>query len=308
MGVALASLVALAVVVGAAYVVLGQGSDGTEEVATGAHDPAISTEDLFNRACAEQLVATRGKAIARPELTEVSGVAIVGSTTWMLNDAGDTARIFGLEADGSFRIVKVTGAEAVDWEDLAFEPGPQGGLWIADTGGNVVARDTVQLYRVPVPGPADTAVPATRVDVTFSDGPHNIEALLIEPDGSALLITKEPGTAKVYRADTALPATIASPLGSFAPTERGTSVVTGAALSADERTVAIRTYGSVRLYEIPPGSTPADALLDDETKSCAGAPSDEVQGEAVAFLPDGRGYVTIGEGLNPALTTVRRPD
>ena len=66
----------------------------------------------------------------------------------------------------------MTGAEAVDWEDLApAVGGDHAGLWIADTGDNATGRASVQLYRVDEPGPTDTSVAAQRIEVRYPDGP-----------------------------------------------------------------------------------------------------------------------------------------
>ena len=61
------------------------------------------------------------------------------------------------------------------------------GLWIADTGDNATSRASVQLYRVDEPGPTDARVAARRIEVRYPDGPHDVEAVLADPDGPVLL-------------------------------------------------------------------------------------------------------------------------
>jgi hypothetical protein len=108
-------------------------------------------------------------------------------------------------------------------------------LWIGDVGDNPAAgygpgapRADVTLYRVPEPLgalagppaprraraavglPAATA-PAAALRVRYADGPHDVEAMAVLPDGDAWLITKHPSRradgsrrpALVYRVDAA---------------------------------------------------------------------------------------------------------
>ena len=42
------------------------------------------------------------------------------------------------------------------------------------------------------------------------------------------------------------------------------------------------------------------ARIENKT-DCDTDPTVEVQGEAITFLPDGSGYITISEGLNPPI-------
>lgn len=284
----------------------------------------VPARDLVAEACSGSLAAIPGVPIDDPALVEVSGVAVVGpaagagpATTWVLNDSGDQPRLYGIGADGRVRTVSVTGAEAVDWEDLAVQTGPEPVLWIADTGGNVAPRDRVQLYRVPVPASGATSVAATRVEVLYPDGPHDVEGVLVTPAGIAYLLAKEPGRARIY--EVPLPASgeagvagdpgasagpvLARGVGSLRAGSGIASVVTGAALAPDGSAVAIRSYGRVWLQPVAPGQDLPSALAD-EARRCGAPAGAELQGEAVAFLPDGSGYVTIGEGASPVITTI----
>ena len=67
--------------------------------------------------------------------------------------------------------------------------------------------------------------------------------------------------------------------------------------TADGALIAVRTYGSVWLFERGPGQSLAEALAGPP---CEGGAAAETQGEAVGFLPsagDGQvRYVTVSEG------------
>ena len=107
--------------------------------------------------------------------------------------------------------------------------------------------------------PADG--PARLHRLTYPDGPHDAEALLVDAAGRPVVVTKDAGPAGVYRtaarptasgrrrwcgsAQVALPPsdTAGGPLGGL-----GSRVVTGAAASADGRVVALRSYTDAWLY------------------------------------------------------------
>ena len=235
----------------------------------------------------------------------------------MVNDSGDSARVFGLRpAEGgtlAVQTVTVTGAENVDWEDVAIGPGSAGPvLWLADTGDNLGVRPTVTLYRVPVPAPEATAVAAEAVTVTYPDGPHDVEAVVAEPDGAVVLLTKEPGRSRAYRvapdgSGRVRPVSVAEAVGEFPVGDGTTSVLTAADLSADGSTVVLRTYGSVFVAAVPEDRTWPESLADPAVR-CRALPPMELQGESVGLLPDAGGYVSVGEGTGPYLTTVVAPD
>jgi hypothetical protein len=147
-----------------------------------------------------------------------------------------------------------------------------------------------------------TEVDALRL--VYPDGPHDAEALLADPQSGELhIIEKAPGggDARVYRAPGNLAAgstTTMALVATLSLSSGLTELVTGADLSADGRQIAVRTYGGVRLWSRAPGATVADALA---SSACSGPLPFEIQGEAIAFDPDGRGYVTVAEGAGASL-------
>ncbi len=268
--------------------------------------PASSGTATYEAACRDELLVEVSAPYTDPGLVEVSGIAVdPEGVAWVMNDSGDRPRIYGLRRDGTVQTVDVEGADAVDWEDIAVQRTGTGTyLWIADTGGNTFDRDTMQLYRTPVPEPAAASVVATRFEVTFDDGPHDIEAVFVEPDGSLALLTKEPGRSRIYRVVVleSGEATVHH-VGEFSVGDGVNTVVTSADLTHDGTAVVLRTYGSVFVVPVDPGQAIPLALADTDRR-CRARPPIELQGEAIAFLPDGSGYVTMGEGENPYLTTV----
>lgn len=227
-----------------------------------------------------------------PELAEASGLAASrrhARVLWLHNDSGAEPELFAVDAAGEILgRVRVTGAENVDWEDVALGPCPAGEcIYIADTGDNGERREAVTLYRVPEPEPTDTATPAAeRFRLRYPDGPRDAEALFVTPDARVYLVSKgRTGPVAVYRAPTPLPADTAALLERVAEltdhAPLGVLYVTGAGATPDGRHVVIRTYVNLQLYR-----------LEDGAFTAIGAPVAldalaEPQGEAVDIRADG---------------------
>jgi hypothetical protein len=271
---------------------------------------------VLDAACNGALIASTPGTVASNAVDELSGIAasrLTDDVWWVHNDSGDVARVFAVGTDGrDLGEFDLAGASAVDWEDVAVGPGPGFGaphLYVGDIGDNTKSRSSVTVYRVrePATSPdAPTPTPTVLNDVdaltfVYPDGAHDAEALLVDPSsGELFVVTKElSGNAQVFRA----PANLAN--GSTTTLVQVAAVSLGflGAITAVDATpagdvVALRTYFSVVLFPRPAGSPLADAFGQP---SCTGAIASEVQGEALGFTRDGRGYVTASEGANPAL-------
>ncbi len=93
--------------------------------------------------------------IKEKSVSESSGLVASRSTPgayWTHNDSGDGPYIYAFNNRGeSLGVVRVAGAQARDWEDIAAGPGPQAGasyLYIGDIGDNNETRQEVVVYRV----------------------------------------------------------------------------------------------------------------------------------------------------------------
>ena len=126
-------------------------------------------------------------------------------------------------------------------------------------------------------------------------------AISAHSSGQVSTQTSSGGSARVYRAPAGLQAgslttmtqvaTLALPSGSL-------NLVTGADLSPDGKQLAVRTYAQVLLWNRDPAATIWSPFA---TTPCQGPLPSEAQGEAIAFRPDGRSYVTVSEGASPVL-------
>ena len=290
-------------------------------------------------------LATSPAALAPPDslctvedrrLVELSGMVVDRGGLWAMADSGRRVELHRLDTrDCSVTDTRTAAIDPFDAEDLA--RGPDGALWVADTGDNERRRATVAVIVVPARG-------AARLHrLTYPDGPHDAEALLVDAAGVPFVITKEVGRpAGIYRTEGSLAGprvdtegSLAGPrvdtegspdgrgqdrtAGSAIPLVRvgevtlpvsdtpggpigglGSRVVTGAATSANGRVVALRSYTDAWLYPM---------VGDDILAALAEWPvhvplPDEPQGEAIAFEPDGT-LLSGSEGRGPDAGMVR---
>ncbi len=250
--------------------------------------------------------------VSAPVATELSGLAISHSqrgVLWTHNDSGDQARVFAVTSRGKLLSeLAVPNAENFDWEDIAVGPGTRhrDALYLADIGDNAAQRTEVVVYKVPEPrragrGRSSTAS-AQPLVLRYPDGAHDAEALLVSPTSGALVIvTKDySGKAGVYvaarprsGATTQLRRTGGLALG-------GGEAVTAGDVSADGRTIALRSYFRAFAWARRGDESITKAL---RRRPCAVDADllDEGQGEALALTRDGKAFYTVPEGAKPPI-------
>ena len=247
--------------------------------------------------------------LAAPEATEISGLVVNPTepgVLWAHNDSGDRARIFALRRDGSLMAsLDAPGAEATDWEDIAVGPGDD--LLLGDIGDNKSVRKAIDIYRVPEPRLAarpTTTAAATHLRLTYPDGAHDAETLLGDPrTGEIVIVTKRlDGRSGVYTGQApARDTSGAEVLRHTGDLRLGLAgLATAGDVSADGRTVAIRTYTALYAWTRKPGASLAATLA---RKPCVGSAQlgREGQGESLALSHDGRSFFTVPEGAGAAL-------
>lgn len=201
-----------------------------------------------------------------------------------------------------------------DVEDLAFRDNR---VWFADIGDNGLDRQNVALITVSYdPSSTQEEVDAPQVlRLAYPDGPHDAEALLLAPDGTPYVVTKDSlGQSAVYRPaspidpaaevemekvadlEFAMTGTPGGPIG-----RAGQLLVTGGAVAADGSRIALRTYTDAYIWPLS-GSDVASALQADPLAVVA--LPDAPQGEAISFAPDSRSLMLGSEGGNSVITVV----
>ncbi|HEY5153540.1 MAG TPA: hypothetical protein VIJ47_02330 [Acidimicrobiales bacterium] len=303
----------------ATLVVLGAACTGTTTSTSAAtSDPGIAAPvggRLIDAVCAGASTTTAVATVTAPELTEASGIVASPDhpgVWWTHNDSGDTARFFAVRADGTLAATAtVADATATDWEDIAMGPAVGASaigapaLYLADIGDNASARTEIVIHRVAEPDPARDAVvhDDQPLRLHYPDGPHDAEALIVDPDsGELVIVTKDwslAGRSEVYRTSGSAMSDAPITLDHVATVQLPVAtLVTGADISADGTVVALRSYDGVRFYRRPAGAPLWQAFASEP---CTVEIPGEKQGEAVGFAPDGRSIMTISEGTRPVL-------
>jgi hypothetical protein len=246
---------------------------------------------------------------ATRRLRESSGVAVSRAhhgVLWTHNDSGDGPFVYvtNLEGEDLGRF-EVRGARAGDWEDIAIGPCPAAAracLYIGDTGDNAEHRPAAALYVVPEPDPAAApearrTEPAHRIVITYREGALDVEGLAVTPDGTVFLVSKgRSGPIELFRIPRDSLASDSIALAPWttlpiAPQRNLGRLVTGAAVSPDGRTLAVRTYTEVFFLSV--AAEPAGIRL--RTSCWLGLR--EPQGEAVDFLDDSTLVLTSESAL-----------
>ncbi|GAA2633740.1 hypothetical protein GCM10010399_77820 [Dactylosporangium fulvum] len=256
--------------------------------------------------------------ISDPQVTEVSGLVATDDGYVVVNDSNiERSRVKIMFLDRQCKLTRSVSypSNALDPEDLAVAE--DGTLWVADIGDNTTAtggsgnrRSTVALWSL---APQATVPVIHRL--VYPDGkPRDAEALLLNGDGTPVIVTKDP-VGEVYVPDGPLAANNTSgvPLrrvGSFKPRTTGTAnpygilgtgVVTGGAVSPDGKRAVVRTMSDAYEFDVTDGDVVA--AITSGTPRITPLPN-EPQGEAIAYTPDGKSFVTASD--QPKTSTILR--
>lgn len=245
-------------------------------------------------------------SVADPRLAELSGLVADGDNFWAVPDGTqETAQLEIFKLDAECNILESVlpykksdgqAADAADPEDLALDD--KGRLWVADFGDNDKVRETIALWRVDPQEPNS----AELYRMSFPDGPHDAETLLLQPDGTPIVVTKDASVGMVFKPAGKLEneeTTELEAAGEFTFEQTGTEggpvgppgqlVATGGAVSADGTKAVIRSYTDAYEWDVADGDVAA-AVGGDTAPQRTALPN-EPQGEAITFGADGK-YVT----------------
>ncbi len=247
-------------------------------------------------------------SVKAPGAVELSGLVVsrARGVLWSLNDSGNTPSLFAFTAAGrSVAEVTVAGAQNFDWEDIA--NGRTGSLLVGDIGDNLGARPSITVLKVREPAAGGGAgaiavAPTARYELRYPDGPRDAEALLFDPtNGSIVIVSKSfgpPGGIYAARRPSSRAVTTLRRTGTLRLDDG--DAVTAGDVSADGRTIVLRTYDRAFAWRRRPGET-VDAALRRRPCVIDVSLLAEVQGETLALTPDGRAFYTVPEGPEPAL-------
>ncbi|MGH3757948.1 hypothetical protein [Actinophytocola sp.] len=228
-------------------------------------------------------------AMKDPRLAELSGVLADKDRWYMVNDGGEKATVLVVRKDCTVERQIVGQTDPFDVEDLG--RAPDGTFLLADGGDNNLERDTAALIALTPAGKS------TLYRLTYPDGKHDAEALLVGANGAPYFVTKDVGNAGVYSPVRQLQSPGPTPMkkvatikleatdtpGGPVPGPVGSRTITGGAVSSDGTVVAVRTYTDAYLYAAPDKDI-VKALNSEPVRVPL---PNEAQGEAIAFEPDG---------------------
>ena len=270
------------------------------------------------------------------ELRESSGLVVSRTQPgilWSHNDSGDGPILYAVDMSGRLRAtLPVANASNRDWEEMASgrcPPGlvastpPEGSapdcLYLADIGDNSRQRDELTIYIVVEPvlaaeGAPPPAVAARSVRFRYPDQPHDSEALAVLPDGEVTIVSKgRTGTVELFGISGAdVARAIASQEALTARSQGGTGIepdqrigrfVTGAAVSPDGMTLAVRTYNEVFFYGAVRDAAGGTRWRDLKRPCFLG--DREPQGEAIAYL-DAETWLLTSESARGRRGTIHR--
>lgn len=236
-------------------------------------------------------------------ITEASGIADSKKNPghlWVEQDSGNQPYLHLVKHDGTVvKSIYIARCLNFDWEDMALSNGPVPGkhyIYIGDIGDNARHRSEYAVYRLEEPSmQTDVDTQVTRITFNYPDGPHDSEAMLVDPHSHDIyIITKTDRRSKLYKL-TYPYGTIAQEVG-----ELPYNYVVSATISGKGDEILIKTYDSILYYTRASNETIEQALQKSPLRLPYMA---EPQGEAITFAADNSGYFTLSE---KALSTIVR--
>jgi len=246
--------------------------------------------------------------IADETLSEISGLVASRSQPgilWVHNDSGDEAAVYAIDPQGrTLAKILLIGVDAVDCEDIALGPGPDGGdcLYLADIGDNAAVRETICLYRFPEPQIeiredgqiVQLSVASNVIEAVYPNDPRDAETLLVDPiTGDVIIVSKDFIHARAYRVPVRSDAIVTMEF----LIELPWGFMTGGDISPDGASILLRGYWNAEIWLRSTRDDWWDMLA---LPGCPVPLAQEPQGEAIGFSVGGN-YITVSEGIQPSL-------
>lgn len=245
---------------------------------------------------------------------------------WTHNDSGGGPFIYAIDPKGKLLgIWRVSGAQNVDWEDIASTR--ENGtcfLYIGDIGNNAENRETLAIYRVPEP--AVLSAPrverkqdalktdsAEEIKFRYPEGRYNAETLMVHPVSLDIyVITKRRASAAgVYKisqgqrsrsgkrdvitAESVSKVRVPAIFGGF---------ITGGDISPDGKRVVLCDYVSAYELTLDKKEAGFDSIWRNEPDIIETGP--RMQGEAVTYSGDGTSILLTSEKIPTPLINISK--
>ncbi len=214
---------------------------------------------------------------------------------WTANDSGDSARIFAVDKTGK-TVAEVTyDGPARDVEAMAI--GTNKRIYVGDIGDNLSNQKTVTVYSLPEPDELeDQKVKVRPYKFRYPDGPHNAEALLINPQTNRLyIVTKEMPRSAIYAAPT--PDEMSrTEVNDLEKIGNAPAIISDGTFTPDGRRLLLRSFDSLTVLSWPALKTTGTAKLPTQ-----------IVGESLAMGPDDDSVVFGSEGKNSSVYRLAIP-
>ncbi len=237
--------------------------------------------------------------VAKGNVDEASGMADSKANPgylWVHQDSDTPPELALLSHTGEFlKKIYIKNVWNRDWEDMAIAKGPDPAIdyvYISDMGDNYYQFSSYFIYRFPEPSRlVDTVFSFEKIEFRYPDGFHDAEAFIVDPSTNNIyVITKRDELSRVYVLN--YPYSLSTVNTVSYLFNLPYSGVVGAALQPDHLGLAVKTYADINYYPVSPGESMSAVLKKNFTKLPY---QGELQGEAVTFTNDGKGYFTLGE-------------
>lgn len=194
------------------------------------------------------------------KLSEVSGIVATDTIVWMIEDSGNKPILHGLNYDGKLELtIKLDDITNNDWEDLTRDS--KQNLYIGDFGNNDNDRKDLAIYKISPNEPSSTV---EKINFYYPEQTHfpakkkeklyDCEAFFIYQN-AFYLFTKNrskgfDGTTLIYKIPAIAGNHPAQLIGKFKTCANYNScVITGAAISPDEKKIVLLGHEKIWLFE-----------------------------------------------------------
>jgi hypothetical protein len=249
-------------------------------------------------------------------MDEISGIAASGinhDLYYVHNDSGDTSRFFAINPDGKLKSTiyfkgdpKEKHWGVHDCEDIAVGPGPVNGksyVYMGDIGDNHSIRAYLTVYRMEEQtawaNAGTTSTDAAPIHLKYPDGPKDAETLMIDPvERLIYIVSKRQDSVTVYTTplnykvnDTVI---LTKRCKLFFAGYKLFKWITAGDISKDGQQVLLKSYTKVYYWKRK-NNEPVWKTM--QRRPGILPYTEERQGEAIGFTPDGKGYYTCSEGV-----------